>query len=91
MSKKIYVGNLSYEAQEQDLESMFAQYGEVVSVRIITDRDTNRSKGFGFVEMADGSAADAAISELNGREWKSRELKVNEARDRDERPQRGYR
>lgn len=89
MSKKLYVGNLSYEAQEHDLESMFSQYGEVVSVRIITDRDTNRSKGFGFVEMADGSAADAAISALNGKEWKNRELKVNEARDREERPQRG--
>ncbi|WP_020612530.1 RNA recognition motif domain-containing protein [Sediminispirochaeta bajacaliforniensis] len=89
MSKKIYVGNLSYEAREEDLESMFSQYGSVSSARIITDRDTNRSKGFGFVEMEDSSAADAAISALNGTEWKNRELKVNEARDRNDRPQRG--
>ncbi|ADK83094.1 RNA recognition motif domain-containing protein [Sediminispirochaeta smaragdinae] len=89
MSKKIYVGNLSYEAREEDLESLFSQYGSVSSVRIITDRDTNRSKGFGFVEMEDSSAADAAISALNGTEWKNRDLKVNEARDRNDRPQRG--
>jgi RNA recognition motif-containing protein len=82
MSKNIYVGNLSYEANEQELESMFSEYGEVSSVRIITDRDTNRSKGFGFVEMPDGSAADNAISALNGKEWKSRQMKVNEARSR---------
>lgn len=80
MSKNIYVGNLSYEANEQELENMFTEYGEVNSVRIITDRDTNRSKGFGFVEMPDDSAADEAISALNGKELKSREMKVNEAR-----------
>lgn len=80
MSKNIYVGNLSYEASEQELESMFTEYGEVTSARIITDRDTDRSKGFGFVEMADATAAEAAINGLNGKEWKSRELRVNEAR-----------
>jgi RNA recognition motif-containing protein len=89
MGKNIYVGNLSYEAHEQDLENLFSQYGEVTSARIISDRDTNRSKGFGFVEMSDSSAADAAISALNGTQWKDRELRVNEAREREERPQRG--
>lgn len=86
MSKKIYVGNISFKAYDQDLGDLFAQYGEVVSARIITDRETSRSKGFGFVEMAEESAAEAAISELNGKEWQGRELRVNEANERTERP-----
>jgi RNA recognition motif-containing protein len=91
MSTKIYVGNLSFKAMENDLEDLFAQYGEVSSVRIITDRQTNRSKGFGFVEMGDASAATAAISALNEKEWMDRKIVVNEARDREERPRNNYR
>lgn len=85
MSKKIYVGNLSYETTETDLTNLFAQAGEVESVNIITDRDTGRSKGFGFVEMA-SEGADKAIAQLNGSELKGRSLTVNEARPREERP-----
>ena len=88
MSKKIYVGNISFNAQENDLQDLFAQYGEVLSVNIIVDRFTNQSKGFGFVEMADDNAATAAISALNGVQLNNRELKVNEARERTERPRR---
>ncbi len=78
----IYVGNLSYSTQEKELEELFGQYGEVASARIISDRDTNRSKGFGFVEMADDAAAQAAITALNGNEFMGRPLKVNQARER---------
>ena len=85
MSKNIYVGNLSYSVDEQELERLFAQYGTVKTARVITDRDTNRSKGFGFVEMEDNSEADAAISALNGTEVDNREIKVNEARERGDR------
>jgi RNA recognition motif-containing protein len=85
MSKNIYVGNISYNVQERDLEDLFAQYGEVTSVKVIIDRMTNRSKGFGFVEMQDDDAATAAISALNGTELANRELRVNEARERTER------
>ena len=86
MSTNIYVGNLSYDATEDELANLFAQYGDVVSARIISDRYTNRSKGFGFVEMAEADAATAAISGLNSSEWMSRTLKVNEAQPRRERP-----
>ena len=82
MSKKIYVGNLSWNTTNDDLSDMFAQYGEVLSVNIISDRETNRSKGFGFVEMADDDAAVAAISTFNGSELDGRNLRVNEAEDR---------
>ncbi len=85
MSKKIYVGNISFNAQENDLRDLFAQYGEVADVKIIIDRYTNRSKGFGFVEMNDEEAGTAAISALNGAELLGRDLKVNEAQDRRER------
>lgn len=85
MSKKIYVGNLNYEASNSGLEALFAEFGEVESARIITDRYTNQSKGFGFVEMTDSSSADAAISALNGREWLSRAIRVNEAQPREQR------
>ena len=78
----IYVGNLSYNTQEKELEDLFRQYGEVASARIISDRETHRSKGFGFVEMPDQDAAQAAITALNGGEFMGRPLKVNEARER---------
>ncbi len=84
MSKKIYVGNISFNAQEHDLEKVFTQYGEVVSVKIIADKYTNQSKGFGFVEMMEEDAATAAISSLNGTELMNRELRVNEAKDRND-------
>ena len=79
MSKKIFVGNLSFQTSENDLTDLFAQFGEVESVKIITDRDTGQSKGFGFVEMGDDSA-EKAISQLNGKELNGRALTVNEAR-----------
>ena len=79
MAKKIYVGNLSFQTTENDLNDLFAQFGEVESVSIITDRDTGRSKGFGFVAMNDDSA-EKAISQLNGTELNGRALTVNEAR-----------
>lgn len=82
MSKNIYVGNLSYSIGDQELERLFTQYGTVKSARVITDKYTNQSKGFGFVEMEDAAEADAAISALNGTEHDNREIKVNEARER---------
>ena len=77
----IYVGNISWGLTEQDLENVFAEYGTVVSAKIITDRATGRSRGFGFVEMSDG--AEAAIEALNGTEVDGRELVVNESRPKD--------
>ena len=76
--KKLYVGNLSFEATEIELKELFDQAGPVETVRIITDRDTGRSKGFGFVEMQEGG--DKAIAEMNGKDFKGRALTVNEAR-----------
>jgi RNA recognition motif-containing protein len=84
MSKRIYVGNLSYQTTENDLTNLFEQAGQVESVNIITDRDTGRSKGFGFVEMS-AEDADKAIAQLNGTEVDGRALTVNEARPREER------
>jgi RNA recognition motif-containing protein len=78
--KKIYVGNLAWSATEAELRDLFSSYGDVASVAIITDRDTGRSRGFGFVEL-DGDA-DKAISELDGRELGGRALRVNEAQDK---------
>ena len=78
MKKKLYVGNLSFQTTESDLKELFGQTGTVETVRIITDRDTGRSKGFGFVEMQDGG--DKAIAEMNGKDFKGRALTVNEAR-----------
>ena len=86
--KKIYVGNLSWSTAEADLRELFAAVGTVHSVAVITDRDTGRSRGFGFVEM-DDSDAEKAIAELNGRELEGRQLRVNEAQDRQSRPARG--
>jgi len=80
MGKKIYVGNLSFSINEDTLMDMFSQHGTVDSVKIITDRDTNRSKGFGFVEMATDEEALRAIEKLNGFECEGRKLNVNEAR-----------
>ena len=76
----IYVGNLSYNTDEGNLESIFSEYGTVESVRIVKDRDTGRSKGFGFVDMPDDQEAAAAIEALNGQEIDGRTLRVNEAR-----------
>ena len=80
----IYVGNLSYEVSEDDVRKAFEDFGSVDSVKIITDRYTGRSKGFGFVEMTDDDAAKTAISEMNDKEFMGRNLKVNEARPRPE-------
>ena len=78
----IFVGNLAYTATDHDLRQLFELYGVVNRVNLITDRDTGRAKGFGFVEMADGSAARDAIQELNGKDLKGRALTVNEAKPR---------
>ncbi len=78
----IYVGNLSYEINEEDLKEVFAEYGTVGRVSIPTDRDTGRKRGFAFVEMSSPAEEKAAIEKLDGAEWMGRELKVNEARDR---------
>ena len=84
----IYVGNISYQMSESDLEAAFGEYGTVDSARIITDRATGRSKGFGFVEMPDKSEGETAVQEMNGKEVDGRALKVNEARPREDRPRR---
>ena len=82
---RLYVGNLSYSVTSQSLEALFAEYGQVKSAQVIQDRDTGRSKGFGFVEMVDGNQARAAIEGLNLKEIDGRALTVNEARPREER------
>ena len=82
MAKRLYVGNLSYNTYEDGLRTLFAAYGNVESVKIITDRDTGSSKGFGFVEMGTDDEARAAIAGTNGREYDGRQLKVNEAMDK---------
>jgi RNA recognition motif-containing protein len=78
----LYVGNLSYEMSEENLRSEFAEYGEVQSAKIITDRDTGRSRGFGFVEMNSDGEGKKAMEELNGKDFEGRQLVVNEARPR---------
>ncbi len=85
--KNIYVGNLPWSANDEELRELFAAFGSVSSARVITDRETGRSRGFGFVEMEDG--ADEAIVELNGHEMDSRPLRVSEARGRDQQGPRG--
>lgn len=80
MGKKLYVGNLNYDVDSSQLEQLFGQHGQVMSAQVISDRDTGRSKGFGFVEMADDGQADAAIAALNGQQYQGRTLTVNEAR-----------
>ena len=84
----IYVGNISFQLEESGLETAFGEFGTVDSARIITDRATGRSKGFGFVEMPDQTEGEAAVQAMNGKELEGRELKVNEARPREERPSR---
>jgi len=81
----IYVGNLPYNVRDQQLGDLFGQYGDVTSAKVIIDRESNRSKGFGFVEMADGNAGQEAISALDGQDFEGRPLKVNEARPRPDR------
>jgi RNA recognition motif-containing protein len=83
--KKIYVGNLSFNSNDDDLANTFAEFGEVVSAKVILDRETGRSRGFGFVEMSDDNAAMAAIQAVNGKEIDGRQLNVNEARPREPR------
>ena len=82
MGKKIFVGNLSFDTTSADLESLFAQAGTITSATVITDRDTGRSRGFGFVEMSSASEAQKAIQELIGKELQGRTLNVSEARER---------
>jgi RNA recognition motif-containing protein len=83
MGKKIYVGNLAYGVSSSDLQQMFEAHGEVQSAQVIMDRDTGRSKGFGFVEMSSDQEAQAAIAALNGKEMDGRTLTVNEARPKE--------
>lgn len=80
MNTKLYVGNLSFDASEQGLKDLFADAGEVDSTKIITDRYTGRSRGFGFVEMSTTEGAEKAVSMFNGKQWMDRELKVDEAK-----------
>ena len=86
MSAKLFVGNLSYQATEEDLRELFQQAGAVQSVRIITDQFTGRPRGFGFIEMSTKEEADRAIDQLNGRLFRDRNLVVNEARPQPSRP-----
>ena len=81
----IYVGNLAFEITDEELETYFTEYGSVTSARVIIDRFSGRSRGFGFVEMSDNSEAEAAIQNLNAKDFKGRSLTVNEARPREER------
>jgi RNA recognition motif-containing protein len=87
MSKKLYVGNLSFQTTDQELADAFGQFGTVTSAQVVTDRDTGRSRGFGFVEMADG--AEQAIQSMNGAQLQGRTLTVNEAKPREDRGPRG--
>ena len=83
--KNIYVGNLPFSTTDNDLREQFEKFGEVERVKVITDRETGRSRGFGFVEMPDDTAGSKAIEELNGADMDGRSLKVNEARPREDR------
>jgi RNA recognition motif-containing protein len=85
VAKKLYVGNLSYNTSDSDLQRLFEEFGTVDSAQVISDRETGRSKGFGFVEMGSDQEAQAAISALNGKEVDGRALTVNEAKPREER------
>jgi RNA recognition motif-containing protein len=84
----IYVGNLSYSVADDDLRDLFAAHGEVISASVIADKHTGQSKGFGFVEMSNDAEAEAAIQALNESDLQGRNIKVNQARPREERPQR---
>lgn len=87
MTKTIYFGNLPWAVTEEDLAKAVSQYGEAISARVVTDRETGRSRGFGFVEVP-ADAAEAIVEALNGAEWGGRALTVNEAKPREERPRR---
>jgi len=87
---QIYVGNMNYRTTEDEINELFGQYGDVESVKLISDRETGRAKGFGFVTMSDDSAAKEAIEALNEKEFSGRTLRINEAKPREERPRRQY-
>ena len=88
MNKKLYIGNLPYSATAEEIRALFEQVGEIADVAVISDRETGRSKGFGFVEMATEDLAQEAIRRFNGYSMNNRPLTVNEARPREERPRR---
>ena len=83
MGKKLYVGNLGFDVTDKDVEAVFEQAGACESVAVVTDRESGRSRGFGFVEMSSNAEAQRAIQQFDGKELKGRAMKVNEARDRD--------
>lgn len=89
MATNLYVGNLPFTAKDSDLEQLFAEHGTVVSAKVVIDRETNRSRGFGFVEMETEEQAQAAIDALDQKEFMGRTLKVNMARPREQQPRRG--
>lgn len=89
MSMKLYVGNLAFQTSSEDLQQLFGQAGTVQSASVIEDRETGRSRGFGFVEMASKEEGESAIAQFNGKEFNGRNLTVNEARPRDDRGSRG--
>jgi RNA recognition motif-containing protein len=89
MGSKLYVGNLSYGVTSSDLEQLFSQYGQVQSAEVISDRETGRSKGFGFVQMGSDEEAQAAIAAMHGQQHDGRALTVNEAKPREDRPRGG--
>ena len=88
MNTKLYVGNLSYDVTENSLKDMFAPHGAVTEINLVMDRETGKPRGFAFVTLSNKEEADAAIKALNGRDWQGRNLTVNEARPREERPAR---
>lgn len=90
MATKLFVGSLAFSATDDDLAQFFAQVGTVVSAKVVIDRDTNRSKGFGFVEMSSDAEAKAAIDQLDGKELNGRAINVSEARPREDRPRRDF-
>ncbi|MDP1835824.1 MAG: RNA-binding protein [Chlamydiales bacterium] len=85
---KLYVGNLSYDATEEELKELFGEFGDVVSVKLVSDRYTGRPKGFGFVEMGSRDGGQKAIAALNGKDFRSRAMSVDEARPQTDRPER---
>ena len=87
---QIYVGNMSYQTTEETIKSLFEQYGEVEKVTMITDRETQRPKGFGFISMTDDAAGKKAIEELDQKEFEGRTLKINEAKPKEDRPRRDF-
>ena len=89
MGKKLYVGNLPYSFRDSDMEQAFSQFGQVVSAKVMMERDTGRSKGFGFVEMSSDAEASAAVTGMNGQQHGGRALVVNEARPMEQRPRTG--